>query len=232
MNKEDLLNKYFEKSLNEEESAFFYQLIESDLEFKSEFEYRNQVKKAIALNEREKLREKLKSFESKPRRVNSLWYAAAASLVIVFSFYFILFNQNHTSEELYNEYFEVYPNVVQPIVRGDGNSLVNEAFVAYENENYGQSAQFFQNIYTTTNEEYALFYQGMSLLNADQIQKADDLFETHSWSENYIYKVNWYLALSKLKQNQTQEAKELLLKNINSGNYKVEEAEELLDKLD
>ncbi|MCA0364330.1 MAG: hypothetical protein LCH67_09805 [Bacteroidetes bacterium] len=45
---EDLINKYFEKSLTEKELADFYQKLETEPEFKAEFEFQKSVQTAYA----------------------------------------------------------------------------------------------------------------------------------------------------------------------------------------
>ncbi|MBK9510149.1 MAG: hypothetical protein IPO04_12165 [Cytophagaceae bacterium] len=53
---EDLINKYFEKSLTEKELEDFQQKLETDAEFKAEFEFHKSVQEAIHAKERTEIK--------------------------------------------------------------------------------------------------------------------------------------------------------------------------------
>lgn len=235
MNPENLIHKYFENSLSQEERILFEKLLESDPEFKQEFEFQKQVKNAVTLNEREKLREKLVQIEQNnaPRKIKFLWYAAACA-VFFFGFYVFFFNQNVSPDQLYKEYYDAYPNVEHPIVRSEipENNLKNQAFIAYDHQEFEKSSVLFDSIYAETQEEYALFYRAISLQSLNRTEEAVKIWESNTWNEKFKDKINWYLALAKLKQNELETAKKLLQENLKSNQFKIQETKELLEELD
>ncbi|MBA5630400.1 tetratricopeptide repeat protein [Moheibacter lacus] len=235
MNHEYLIVKNFENSLTEEERVIFQNLLATDAEFKKEFEFRLQLKKAITLNEREKLREKLVQIEKNntPRKMRFIWYAAA-SVVLFLGFYWAFLNQNHSTEQLYQEYYEEYPNIIHSTVRSGNteNDLKNQAFMAYDNREFEKSSVLFESLYKKNKEEYALFYQANSLLSENHTEEAVKIWESNAWTEKFADKVTWYLALAKLKQKDVESAKRLLQENLKSNRFKIQETKELLGKLD
>ena len=130
------IEKYFEGTLSPEETIMFNKLVEDDAVFAATFEYEKNVKRAITLNERKSLKQKLQSFETSKPKVKSLkiWYAAA-SIVFIFGLGFY-FTQTSTTT-IYDEYYQSYPNVVAPTVRGENkDDIKSEAFFEYDNGNY------------------------------------------------------------------------------------------------
>lgn len=235
MNKEDLLNKYFEQTLTDKEKILFEQLLEEDADFQEEFNFQNDVKLAMTLNEREKLKAQLKTHHSNAVSKWSWKYsiAMAAAVVLCFGLYSI-FDSNPNPQQLFSQYYETYPNTISPIVR-DANAdsnLKQQAFEAYENKNFHKAENLFAELYATQGEEYALFYQIMSMmeLNNDLDRAKSMLIETE-WSEEFKEKSLWYLSMIHLKQNQKHKAKETLQQLNEIGDYRQKQVQELIKKL-
>lgn len=231
---ETLINNYFEKSLSSEEQDQFDFLMQNDANFSQEVNFQKNLKKAISLNERENLKKKLQSFETiKPKLwVFKPWYSAAAAIVIC-SFAFYL-SQNSTAS-MYDEYYQTYPNVVAPTVRGENNSdIQSQAFAEYDNGNYQKSQQLFGLIYTSEKEDYALFYKGLSQLELNKTKDAIATFRTFDLTKNnnFIPYVKWYLALGYLKENQKENAIPLLQSLAKAENPQQEIAQKLLAELE
>lgn len=237
MNKEDLLNGYFENSLSNEEKKVFEDLLKNDAEFKEEFELRKDLKSALQQNKRKELKEKLKEYEARKPKERSLvfnWrYVAAAVLVLGFGTYFLV-NDFQNTEDLYSAYYETYPNTVLPVVRADSTEESPEtlAFQAYENEDHERAIDLFSSIYETSHAEYALFYKAMSILDkGEATQEAIRILQNTEWSDDYKDKSLWYLALAYLKQDNKPKAKLVLEKLKNESNYRNQQVSELLGKL-
>lgn len=234
MDKEALIQKYFEHTLSKDEMTSFHALLVSDTEFANEVAFQKQLKNAITIEERHKLKETLRGYEAQKNDRIKWWYAAASILVLI-TVSFWLYNQNPSTEKLYATYFESYPNVIEPIVRNGNNQLMNtktKAFIAYESKDYSNAAKFFDVVIDETNAEYAQFYKAISLMNIDQYHDAADILKTSDWSETYKSKALWYLALSELKLNHMDQCKASLKQLIMAGNFNLNEAKELLEKLD
>jgi hypothetical protein len=236
MEKETLINNYFEKTLSLEEQREFDLLIETDREFAKEFESQKKLKKAITLNERADLKKKLQSFEAaKPTaKVTSfkIWYAAASLfLVCGLGFYF---TQN-SSSSLYEEYYQSYPNVVAPTVRGENNEdIKSDAFFEYDSGNYQQSLELFSKIYDSEKDDYALFYKALSQMELNKTTEAIASFNQFDLAKNNAFTpfVKWYLALSYLKESQKEVAIPLLKSLAETENPQQEMAKKLLKELE
>ncbi len=237
--KEILIEKYFEKQLSSNEKQLFDEALKNDEEFKTAFDFEKSVKDGIHFQERDALKKMLQGFEEKPQKKiipfrNWLWLGAAASLVIGFSLWLFLGNQA-SSEELYLSYYQSYPNVVAPIVRGENTQDEKlRAFAAYEEENYPMAQTLFHQLFEKTKEEYAIFYEGQCYFASGETQKGIQLLECFNFSDNkYPFKTQqkWYLALGYLKLGEVEKAKKYLQILVGYENIQKENAGNLLEKL-
>lgn len=231
MDKEQLLNHYFENTLTTEEAIAFNDLMGTDSAFANEVVFQKQLKKAITLEERSQLKEKLQKYESK-KQPKFKWWSIAASFLVLLGLSFWYVTQDPNYDTLYASYFEVYPNLVEPIVR-DGNeekTITTEAFIAYENGDYAKASQLLAIISKNKPEEFPLFYRAISLMKLNQLEQAAVIFSDTSWSSSYSDNAIWYLALIKLKQKDIPESKKLLVSLSHKSLYALE-AKELLEKL-
>jgi tetratricopeptide (TPR) repeat protein len=238
MNTENLINDYFEKSLSPEDQIQFDLLMQSDADFAQEVHFQKNLKKAIALEERATLKAKLQSFETatelpkskvKPIRV---WYAAAS--IILICGLGIYFTQNSTTS-IYNKYYQTYPNVVAPTVRGENSANIqSEAFFEYDNGNYQKAEELFTRIYNSEKVDYALFYKALALLELDKTSDAITTFKLFDLTKNNSFTpfVKWYLALAYLKENQKENAILLLQSLSDIENPQQEMAKKLLTELE
>lgn len=234
MENETLLHKYFEQQLSEEEKVLFASLLQNDAAFAKEVEYQKNVKKAIILNEREAIKQKLKSYEAKPKFRTAYWLSAA--VVILFLGGLTWFQlQPSSPEKLYQEYYQSYPNVVAPTVRGDSErNIKSDAFYEYDSRNYEKSLTLFSKIYADEGVDYALFYKAMSLLELKRYSEAIASFDEFKTTDNNAFSpfVKWYKALSYLKLNEKEKAILLLHELAEEENPQQFKAKELLDALE
>lgn len=238
MDKDILLNNYFEGNLSEEEKQQFDELLSNDSEFKTEFEFQKKAKVAVVLSERQKLKNQLKEIENsrKLKNKNKTWLSIAASIVVVLSLGFIFFwNSSTTNDDLYADFYETFPNIEAPTTRGENNlNIKSEAFYAYDSKDYKKATELFSEIYKVEKTDYAIFYIGLSEMELNEHKKAINtfsLFEGDS-NNNFYYYVKWYKALCYLKENDIENSKKLLnevTKNTNPFQLK---SKELLSKLD
>lgn len=237
MEKEELKIKYFEQQLSDEEKVLFESLLQNDSEFAKEVAYQINVKKAITLNERETLKNTLRRFEinKKENRNNSqYWYIAGVFLLFFGGLAWFQFTKD-SPEQLYQEYYQSYPNVVAPIVRDDSErNLKTDAFYEYDSRNYEKSLELFSKIYKEEAVDYALFYQAMSLMELERYEEAITTFDQFETSDNNSFSpfVKWYKALSYLKLNNKEKAIQLLKDLAEKENPQQYKAKELLVELD
>jgi hypothetical protein len=239
MDKELLLNNYFEGNLTEEEKEQFNELLFNDSEFKAEFEFHKKAKVAIALSERKKLKSLLNEIENsgKQKIKYKTWLSIAASVLIFLSIGYMFFwnNSSAKNDKLYAIYYETFPNIEAPTTRGDNTlDIKSEAFFAYDSKDYKKAKELFSEIYKAEKTDYAIFYIGLSEMELNEHKKAIktfSLFEGDA-NNNFYYYIKWYLSLCYLKENDIENAKKLLnevAKNTNPFQLK---SKELLSKLD
>ncbi|MBF6608814.1 MAG: hypothetical protein ITG00_08765 [Flavobacterium sp.] len=232
MTNDDLIQKYFENRLSAQEVASFDALLASDTEFAAEVRFQQNLKKAISAQERNKLKEKFQSFESKKTTFPN-WLAYAASILVILGITYWIYMLNPSDEKLYSEYFETYPNVVEPIIRNNNGetTIRTRAFAAYENGAYETSAAIFSSIADNSDDGTARFYQALSLMNIERTTEAAKILSDTDWSPRYSDKALWYLGLCQLKLGEIEKCKTILRTIVNSKGYHSQEAGELLAKL-
>jgi len=237
MENEELVNKYFEQRLSDEEKAVFESLLQNDSEFAKEVAYQKNVKKAITLNERETLKQALQSFENNKKENKNnpkFWYIAAVFLLFFGGLAWFQFMQD-SPEQLYQEYYQSYPNVVAPTVRGDNDrNIKSDAFYEYDSGNYQKALELFSKIYTDETLDYALFYQAMTLMELKRYDEAIAAFDQFKTSDDNAFSpfVNWYKALSYLKLNEKEKAIQLLKELSEKENPQQQMAKKLLAELE
>lgn len=169
--------------------------------------------------------------ESKRAPKYFVYSAVAAILLIAVT---ALFNISRPSnnEQIFNKYFEVYPDVTMH-KRGTGeNSKLTDAMNFYNLKQYKKALSIFSKVDQTSNNETAAFYTGVSLIVLGQMNEAVKYFLKISINKknNFYYEANWYAALGLINMNKTDEAKTYLSKLNNSSDYR-EKANEILKQL-
>lgn len=230
-NNRDKKYRYLNGLMSPKEENIFLHEVEGDAYLKEELSFEINTQKAIHRNERAQLKSYLQSLDIPEQSQRPVWSIAAAIVVFILaSFAIILYvSKDSASEKLYAEYFQAYPNIIAPNVRGDQSEKASlEAFVHYDLENYAYAAELFDRLYKETHEPYALLYCGISYLADGQASKAIHQLKQ---VEHYSEIAQWYLALAYLKSDQTKYAKEILLQLADQETEFTPSAEELLQKL-
>lgn len=245
MDKEQLLYRYFSNSLTPEQKRLFDDLLETDSEFKEQFDFEKDIERVIRAKESARLKHKLTGFEKEVSkdiplrtlpRTNYRKWAIAATVALVVGLGWLGYN-NFTGPDytnLYNENFQQYPNTVYTISRSDSDeTLERDAFVAYESGDFTNAADKFKTISKVNTSDYLDFYLGMSYLNLDQFEEAKAYFtNTINSKSEFVDEAYWYSALIALKEKDQEHAKEYLMKLIATDGYNQERAKQLLEKLD
>ena len=235
MDHEELIEKYFAKSLNNDEKSMFDQLMQTNDTFREQVVYEEQVQKAITLNERQALKKKLQSFETKKTKRNyTIWYAAA-SFAVMLGIGFWTFSNDVDTNAVYEEYYQSYPNVVAPTVRGENSTdIKSEAFYSYDSGDYAKALTLFSKLYDTEKEDYSLFYKSLSLMELKRYDEALTSFEQFDLQKNngFTPYVKWYKALTLVKLEQEEKALVLLQELANSTNPMQKMAKELVTELE
>lgn len=240
--KETLVLKYFEGTLSIKEQILFDKLLADDADFKSQIEFEKNVKTAIGDGERSILKKKLQHFESARTKTTSkkinLWkplsIAASIAILLAASWYMYTSQMFSGESDLYVANYEIYPNTVYTITRGDvnDNSIERKAFEAYESEKYEIAINNFEDLKEQTGLDYVDFYLAQSLLANGDEEKAIAIFQKiRSINSDYKAEAMWYEALAQLKLMKNQEVIAILLVLQKEGSYKKQEVKDLLEKL-
>ena len=236
MDKELLIAKYISKTLSTEEQTMFERLLDTDKAFKDEVKFQESVKLAATAKGHQQLKSRFQALEKEivSTKNRSVWWLAAASILVLVTCVFYFFNMNVSSDELYANYYEPAKNIVHPIVRDiKEKDTKTNAFIAYQKKDYKTAQQLFSAIYVSTNESEFLFYEAISLLEINNIDDAIIRLESHkNYTDALSPKTNWYLALAHLKNNNITEVKSILNDIIiDKSAFKFKEAKALLKKI-
>lgn len=237
MQQEDLILKYFEGQLSDDEQLEFDALLHRDAAFQKEVTFQKNLKKAIAMEERNALKSRLQSYEPESTTRNrkpKYWMVAVVFLLFFGGLAWFQF-QDPDHDNLFAAYYQTYPNTVAPTVRGrEDESLKSQAFYSYDNSNYEESVKQFSLLYQQEQADYALFYKALSLIELQQFEASLTVFnELELSGDSTFYPfVKWYKALVHLKLGQETQALALLQTLANSENPQQGMARKLLSDLE
>jgi tetratricopeptide (TPR) repeat protein len=220
--------------------------LETDSEFKKEFDNYSVLVEGINMYERERMKNILKSTfnaaEGSAKHIDQhsrismrrIYYAAAATLILLMiPGYFVYQNMTFNSR-MYNEFYMKDPGV--PVVMGStNNSAFNNAMIEYKDANYKTALALFNQLRASDNYNDTLnFYSGLCYLETDYPEKAVDLFKkvTESETSYYYYPANYYLGLTYVRLDQISNATVPLKTVSGSSHYLNAKAKELLQELD
>lgn len=245
-----MLQKYDEKvddflkgKLTESELEEFDLLMKEIPSIAEEVELRQQTQQAFAQIRHAQLKEQLQQLNPEKGKdiqmkssVRWVWMAAASLLLLItLGIYFYVNNLNIHPQNLYAEYFEPYPNYVDPIER-DISDLNEEkrAFLLYEQGNFEKAYQSFESLKTNPSVNSEIyFYQGLAAMESKYKDNVEDLIKTYMSMPNIRFEkqATWYLALHYLQVNEKSKSVLLLESLVAEKAYKAREANELLKVL-
>lgn len=169
----------------------------------------------------------------RPRKLIPLYWAAAASVIIVIGlagFLGLFSNNSYSGDYAFSKYYE--PFGASMTVRGDGrSSQVENAIGLYQDGKLTESLQIFERL-KPDNTELAGFFAGLCYMEMGMLDQAtNELYSVREDAVFYADHIDWYLALCLLKQEQMTKAK-LLLQSLAKGeNQYSANAKEILEKI-
>ncbi len=216
----DLIEGYFQNSLSPKERLMFNELIQKDEEFKNEFLFQKDLKRAISNHQDQELKKTLGEFEGKLQKsslfsiVPAKWMAAASIILLLSLGTWTIRNYAFPSDErIFETYYQPYPNTVMPIVRGsEVNSIEYSAFAAYESGDYHKAINLFNSL-ENKEERHIQFYTAMCHLSVGKSNRAIQmLLPLANDASNQIdrmdwrQKAQWYIGLAYIQQGKEKEA--------------------------
>ena len=234
-----LFDQYLQGELTAAEKSDFEKQLAEDPDFASEFETFKGVQLQLENKfgfeaEREAFKENLtriaeKHFNNGTPKVVLMrpwYYAAAASIIILFGLFFFDYNQNPS----FNDYN--HPGQAHFTERSTTDMHLLQAEKAFNSRKFKDAILFYEMALKETKTPEIQYYYGVSLLETNEYKKAEAVFnELKATSPVYKDKSLWNLALMKLKQKDYKGCKQIL-QTISQDYEDYDEVQELLDALD
>lgn len=239
-----LYEKYLSGDMSKEELEPFEERLKTDLDFNNAFQLYKETAsflKHTFENEdaRNAFKENLQKISKahfsktdenqgkKTKTFNLYKYAIAACVVLLFG----LFMFNHFSAPTYSDYSNY--GTISLTVRGENDALLQTAETAFNNKDFAKADKAFKSLMVLDENNTELkLYRAIANIELDNFEIADVLLDNLQNGDSvYKYKATWYLALSKLKQHETEECLDIL-KTIPKDAEEYEEAQKLIKKLD
>lgn len=241
MDKETLINGYFENSLSQDQLKEFEQLLKTDSEFASEVDFQKELGLSLKKGERQELKQMFGELNTKEEQTETKvfnlrpWLAAASiALILSLGAWMFYFNSPEINgDELYAANFAPYDNVVHPLERGNEIAdMKTRMFSAYEAQDYKLFLTLAEQMTTKQKDDYIDFYSGIVYMQLENHEKAIPILIGYINSDGELNdRATWYLALSHLKLGNIEKSKESLKILIEMGSFKKKDAEILLEKL-
>lgn len=248
-----LVEKYFDAELNDSEVNHFIARMESDETFKLLVEQEKAIIGAIryqGLTDNLQYLQALEANHEDGARVKRLdtstpvrkWYyvAAAVTFVILILGRVFLTSFNETPHDLFQAYFTVYPNTVEPTLRGassmSGSTTMTkrtQAFSAYDQGDYQNAAILFGELLQSKEEPGMLLLLGNANLILGKVEEAKGNFiRLNKNYDEFDIQSKWYLSLCYLKSGDVDRARAMLKELGNTEISYANRAKELLDKVE
>lgn len=233
MNKEvnlELLESYLagdigaDKVLDQEGNVLTLEELEVAVE-----EYENVLIHMEGAALKEELKNMQRTMEKQPPKPKyRLWYAVAASILILITASFLWQNMNNEPE--FGDYFDHFDQLRN--FRTGDEQAHSEGMEAYSRRSYSEAYSLLSETSTTELDAELKFYLVVSALGSDHLSEATDLLEELKRDEGnkYYQQINWYLALAYWKSKDFDKAIGQL-KTIKKGQFKYQEAQKLMNDL-
>lgn len=213
-NKEEIIDAYLQGRLSQKENQVFEQQLAKDQALREELEFRKNLQIAVTIRERKRLKAIL-SAKTKQKSDEDIyrWKLAAAvsGLIFIVAATIFFFNKD-SNDKLFLAYYETFPNIEVPTVRGslDLHGLT-DAFLAYDNEEYELAQLLFKDHFQVNEDFVSGFYGAMASIEIGDFNTALELLINAGESPD-AYEVPrlWYMALLNIKLEKQSDAMELL----------------------
>ena len=222
----DRVEKYIREEMSSEERVAFEADLKVNEALRTAYNFVRDTEKALDVTEYKRLKSVLG--DSKRDRFGfKRWLAIAASIALVATVgYFIFGGGQISTEELYNQYYEAYPNIVDPVNRSSEG--VNSPYQLYEQGNLDEALDYFS---VMSLSDTTLFYKGQVHMSLGNYEKSVTAYKRLDSTSTFYASSQWYLALAHLKLGEKKKAQDVLKHVIDEGSTYAIRAQELLDSL-
>lgn len=225
----DLIERYFLNALSEEGREEVERRLDTDSVFSEAFDLHKSLMAAVDEIVETDMKAQLKDVEASMTQsipnvrswVGWTYALAAVVLMLVIGYWVISTDggsEADSSRALYAANFEPYRNLIVPIERGEADlTPIQQAFQAYENQDYEEAVSKMNQIFVKDNSQIELLlYQGVAHLALNQPAQAIQQLSQYPEEGDFYGEVNWYLALACLSENNPESAQVYLKKVINA----------------
>ncbi|MEP2773101.1 MAG: hypothetical protein ABJH05_13200 [Fulvivirga sp.] len=219
--------KYIREEMSAEERTSFEAELSTNDALRVAFDFVKDTEKALEVTEYKRLKSMLKENSKSSGFRFKRWLGIAASVALVATFGYLIFGVDQTTtEDLYNQYYEAYPNIVDPVNRSSDGG--NSPFQLYELGNLDEALDYFSVMATS---DTTLFYKGQVHMSLGNYEKSVTAFSRLDKSSTFYVSSQWYLALAHLKLGDNKNA-ERILKPLSEGdsNY-ADRARKIIESL-
>lgn len=244
-NEFERIENYFAGKCDEGEKQLFEERLNTDPDIAThvrEFELATQ---SVVQGARAEMKKNLKNIHSTlietgglkafPSRQLQLAAAVIVLLGLAGTLYFSML-RNKSSEKLFAEYFEPYPDVISNRGEINANSAsLDVAIAAYKQKDFALAWEQFSLCpkYSDSRDDFILLYRGISGLMADHEKESIDILAELTIGSNKSLhdQAAWYLALAYLKFAEKEKALQMLHELADGNGFKQEEAKSLLEEI-
>ncbi len=219
--------KYIREEMTAEERTSFEAQLSTDEALRAAYDFVKDTEKALEITEYKRLKSILGENSKSSGFRFKRWLGIAASIALVATLGYIIFVGGQTStEDLYNQYYEPYPNIIDPVNRSSTGS--SSPYQLYEQGNLNEALDYLSVMSTS---DTTFFYKGQVHMSLGNYEKAVTAFNRLDKNSTFYASGQWYLALTHIKMSQEKRAEELLKVIADSGNSYADRAREILDSL-
>lgn len=251
----DLIERYLDDELSEEELVMFSEKLDQDPNFNKLYFEMDQLLEGIRRSAKEStvdeklaklemalpVRKKIIKNDSETPIIN-LWsivmrnriaVAAMLSLLIVSALVLTNINNGSSPETLFVEYYQPFENQAGAKRSISDKEKLDYAMMEYDKGNYDEAIEIFEEIEIKDENRIQIWmYGGITYLELDKVEKAIENFQNIIQTDSeYELEAKWYLSMCYLKTGEKAQAKPLLEEIKESGHGNFVEATDILIEL-
>lgn len=222
MENTELIERYFEGKMNAAEKQAFEARVAQETPLSEEVALQRTIREGLRAVGRARMLTQLEMVESRmseyhpPTQVirfdertrQRFYWAAAAAVLLLIPVYFLL-KANAAEEKLFARYFTPYENVATQSPRDP----LNQALEQYRSKNYAKALGILETMEDKGDvSDSTLFYKANVHLQLDQPREAIAALQKVPATSTFYEEAQWYLALALLKNDDSEEAQEIVSK--------------------
>jgi tetratricopeptide (TPR) repeat protein len=245
------IEDYINQELEEPFMCSFEEELMNNEGLAAEVRLSREINDAIGEKDIMALREKLKVIkaaedESESKQLRGItplklskvvWYAAVASVLIVFGLNITFQNQTSSPTALYNEYYRPVdgnPGITRSVALPE-ERLINQALLNMNNKQYDKALGQFNDILAKDDQSaVGNFYTGAIYQQKGQFDKAIQYYTNVIKQQDnlFVEQSEWYIGLCYLNRNEKEKAIRQFKKIAWKGGYYQQQSNEILKKLE